>query len=420
MTELAELSELVGAEQVLTDDALRQGYETDWTGRFTGRCEAVVRPGDTEQVAAVLRWAAQHGRSVHVQGGNTGLVGGAVPQAGDRPVIILVTTRLRQPKQVFGRSAVVGAGVTLGEVQRLAAEHGLVYGVDLAARDSATIGGTVATNAGGIRVCRYGMTRAQVEGIEAVLADGTVVRRMSGLAKDNTGFDLAGLLTGSEGTLGVITAVRVRLHDPAAESVVAVFGVDSLAQALKHANAQGAGLQAAEVVDRRAWAQAGGPDLGEHPWALLLESDLETAEIPDEALVATEGPDRARLWNFRESQSEVAQQMGVVQKVDIAVPLERLDEFTTAVFAKHPCTIFGHVADGSLHVQLFDTGEHDVLETVVALGGAVSAEHGVGRIKTQAVVEDRGAPTIAAMRAIKDALDPQGVLNPGVLFTAAP
>ena len=112
--------------------------------------------------------------------------------------------------------------------------------------------------------------------------------------------------------------------------------------------------------------------------------------------------------------------MGVVQKVDIAVPLERLDEFTTAVFAKHPCTIFGHVADGSLHVQLFDTGEHDVLETVVALGGAVSAEHGVGRIKTQAVVEDRGAPTIAAMRAIKDALDPQGVLNPGVLFTAAP
>lgn len=311
----------------------------------------------------------------------------------------------------------VGAGVTLGDVQRLAAQHGLVYGVDLAARDSATIGGTVATNAGGIRVCKYGMTRMQVEGLEAVLPDGSLISRMNGLAKDNTGFDLVGLLTGSEGTLGVITAVRVRLHDPAEESVVAVLGVDSLAQALELAHAQGTGLQAAEIVDRRAWAEAGGPDLGDHPWALLLESDMETAELPDEALVATEGPDRARLWHFRESQSEVAQQMGVKQKVDVAVPLERLDEFTTAVFAAHPCTIFGHVADGSLHVELFDHGEDDVLATVVDFGGAVSAEHGVGQAKTTAVVDDRGPDAIAAMRAIKRAWDPHDVMNPGVLFT---
>ena len=416
---MTELTEVVGPEQVLTDDGVRQGYETDWTGRFTGSCEAVVRPGNAEEVAAVLCWATDNGRAVHVQGGNTGLVGGSVPAAGVRPVIIMSTTRLRSPIEVVGHSAIVGAGVTLGEVQRLAAQHGLVYGVDLAARDSATIGGTVATNAGGIRVCRYGMTRMQVEGLEVVLPNGTVVRRMNGLAKDNTGFDLAGLMTGSEGTLGVITAVRVRLHDPAEESVVAVLGVDSLAQALEHAHAQGAGLQAAEVVDRRAWAEAGGPDLGDHPWALLLESDMETADLPDEALVATEGPDRARLWHFRESQSEVAQQMGVKQKVDVAVPLDRLDEFTSAVFAAHPCTIFGHVADGSLHVELFDAGEDDVLATVVEFGGAVSAEHGVGRAKTSAVVDDRGPEAIAAMRAIKDALDPHAVMNPGVLFTAA-
>ncbi len=415
---MTELSEVVGPEQVLTDDGVRQGYETDWTGRFTGTCEAVVRPGTTEEVTAVLRWASENDRAVHVQGGNTGLVGGSVPATGDRPVILLSTTRLRTPMDVVGRSAIVGAGVTLGDVQRLAAQHGLVYGVDLAARDSATIGGTVATNAGGIRVCKYGMTRMQIEGLEAVLPDGSVVRRMNGLAKDNTGFDLAGLLTGSEGTLGVITAVRVRLHAPAEESVVAVWGVDSLAQALDHAHAQGSGLQAAEVVDRRAWAQAGGPDLGDHPWALLLESDMETAELPDEALVATEGPDRARLWHFRESQSEVAQQMGVKQKVDVAVPLDRLDEFTSAVFAAHPCTIFGHVADGSLHVELFDTGEDDVLATVVEFGGAVSAEHGVGRVKTTAVVDDRGPEAMAAMRAIKNALDPHAVLNPGVLFSA--
>ncbi len=412
------LAAIVGADQVLTDAGLREGYETDWTGRFRGTCEAVVRPADTTQVSEVLKWAGANGRAVHVQAGNTGLVGGSIPVSADRPVIIMSTTRLRSPAEVIGHSLIAGAGVTLGEVQRLAAAHGLVYGVDLAARDSATIGGTVATNAGGIRVCRYGMTRDQVQGIEAVLADGTVVSRMSGLVKDNTGFDLAGLLTGSEGTLAVITAVRVRLHDPAAESVVAVLGVDSLAEALEHAAAQGVGLQAAEVVDRAAWSAAGGPALGDHPWALLLETDMETAELPDEALVATEGPDRARLWAFRESQSEVAHQAGVKQKVDIAVPLERLDDFTAAVYASHPCSIFGHVADGSLHVELFDEGEDDVLDTVISMGGAVSAEHGVGRVKTRAVVKDRGEAAVSAMRALKRAWDPGGLLNPGVVFSA--
>lgn len=410
------LSDLVGAEHVITDPALLQGYLTDWTGRFTGRCEAVVRPGTASEVSAVLVWAADNGRAVHVQGGNTGLVGGSVPVSQSRPTILLSTTRLRTPAEVRGHSAIVGAGLTVGEVQKLAAQHGLVYGVDLAARDSATIGGTVATNAGGIRVCKYGMTRAQVQGLEAVLADGRVISRMNGLAKDNTGFDLTGLLTGSEGTLGVITAVRLRLHDPAAESVVAVLGVDTLAAALDLADAQGEGLQAAEVVDRDAWRAAGGPDLGEHPWALLLESDIETAELPDEALVATEGPDRARLWAFRESQSEVAQQAGVKQKVDVAVPAENLDEFTDRVRQRHPCSIFGHVADGSLHVELFDTGEQDVLDLVVELGGAVSSEHGVGQAKTRAVVHDRGRVAMAAMRAVKDAWDPLGTLNPGVLF----
>lgn len=410
---MTELVTLVGREHVLTD-AL-QGYETDWTGRFTGACEAVVRPGSTAEVAAVLQWAVENGRAVHIQGGNTGLVGGSVP-ATDRPVIVLSTLRLRDPLEVSGRSLLAGAGVTLGEVQRLAAAHNLVYGVDLAARDSATIGGTVATNAGGIRVCKYGMTRRQVEGIEAVLADGTIVRRMSGLAKDNTGFDLAQLLTGSEGTLAVITQVRLRLSDPAAESVVAVLGVPTLASALEHAWAQGAGLQAAEVVDARGWQEAGGPDVGGAPWVLLLESDLETAELPDEALVAVEKPDQERLWWFRESQSEVAQRIGVKQKVDVALPMERLDEFTDAVYAAHDATIFGHVADGSLHVELLESGEDEVLDLVVQLGGAVSAEHGVGRVKTQAVVKDRGADTIAAMRALKDAWDPHGILNPGIVF----
>ena len=412
---MSELAELVGADHVLTDDSVRQGYETDWTGRFTGACEAVVRPANAEEVAAVLQWAGANGRKVHVQGGNTGLVGGSVP-TGQGPAIILSTLRLRDPLEVTGRSLLAGAGVTLGDVQRLAAQHNLVYGVDLAARDSATIGGTVATNAGGIRVCKYGMTRRQVEGIQAVLPDGTVVERMSGLAKDNTGFDLALSLTGSEGTLAVITAVRLRLSDPAAESVVAALGVPTLAAALEHAWAQGEGLQAAEVVDERGWQEAGGPDVGGTPWVLLLESDIETAELPDEALVAVEKPDQERLWWFRESQSEVAQRIGVKQKVDVALPMERLDEFTDAVYAAHSATIFGHVADGSLHVELLESGEDEVLDLVVALGGAVSAEHGVGRVKTEAVVKDRGEAAISAMRSLKDAWDPHGDLNPGVVF----
>ena len=413
---MTELADVVGAEHVLTDEGLRQGYQTDWTGRFSGDCEAVVRPGSTAQVAGVLQWAVANGRSVHVQGGNTGLVGGSVPAAGARPTIILSTLRLREPLTVEGRSLIAGAGVTLGDAQRMAVKHGLVYGVDLAARDSATLGGTVATNAGGIRVCKYGMTRRQVEGIEAVLVDGTVVRRMSGLVKDNTGFDLAQLLTGSEGTLAVITEVRLRLSDPAQESVVAVFGVPSLAAALEHAHAQGDGLQAAEVVDARGWQEAGGPPIGDSPWVLLLETDMETAELPDESLVAVEKSDQERLWHFRESQAEVAQRMGVRQKVDIAVPMPRLDEFTDAVYGAHPAVIFGHVADGSLHVELFDDGEDEVLHTVVKLGGAVSVEDGVGRVKTHAVVRDRGADTMAAMRALKLAWDADGVLNPGVIF----
>lgn len=414
---MTELADVVGADHVLTDAGVRQGYETDWTGRFSGSCEAVVRPASADEVAGVLAWAANNGRCVHVQGGNTGLVGGSVPAPGSgKPLIILSTVRLTRPLEVIGRSLVAGAGVTLGEVQRLAHTHGMVYGVDLAARDSATIGGTVATNAGGIRVCKYGMTRRQVEGIEAVLADGTIVRRMSGLVKDNTGYDLAQLLTGSEGTLAVITQVRVRLHDEAAESVVAVFGVPSLAVALDHAREQGEGLQAAEVVDARGWREAHGPDVGDSPWILLLETDVETAEIPDEALVAMEKPDKERLWHVRESQAEIAQQLGVKQKIDIAVPFDRLDEFTDGVYATHPAFIFGHVADGSLHVELFDEGEDEVLDRVVALGGAVSAEHGIGRVKTRAVVSDRGEQTMAAMRALKQAWDPQGVLNPGVVF----
>src|ERR687885_1679537 len=207
---LRALAEVVGPRHVLTDPDLTAGYAVDWTGRFRGRAPAVVRPADTTEVAGVLALLAGAGRPVVPQGGNTGLVGGSVPLHGE---IVLSLRRLDGigPVEVLAGQVTAGAGATLAAVEAAARPHGLTFGVDLAARDSATIGGMVATNAGGLRMLRYGNMRAQVMGVEAVLPDGRVLSHLAGLAKDNTGYDLAGVLTGSEGTLGVITRVRLRL-----------------------------------------------------------------------------------------------------------------------------------------------------------------------------------------------------------------
>lgn len=413
---LDELREACGPHHVVTDPQSRKGYETDWTGLFGGPALAVVRPGSAEQVARVLRWASRLGVPVIPQGGNTGLVGGGVPAASGPLPLIVSTRRLATAPVVHGDTMTAGAGATLADIQRAARAAGRTYGVDLAARDSATIGGTVATNAGGIRVCRFGMTRAQVRGVEAVLADGRVVRRMSDLRKDNTGYDLAALLTGSEGTLAVITAVRVSLHGPLPESVVAVAAVGSLAEAVRWASRQGDGLQAAEVVDRQGWSAAGGPDPGPGDWIALVEADALTAEIPDHALVAVDAEDRARLWRAREMQSDLADRLGVTHKVDVSLPVERLDAFDAELRRMCRAQVFGHVADGSLHIQMLDGDPHDVLDLVIAEGGAVSSEHGIGRAKTAEVLRDRGEDDIAAMRAVKRAWDPGWILNPGVLL----
>src|SRR4051794_24453429 len=200
-------ADLVGAEHVLTDPDLKASYETDWTGRFTGRASCVVRPGTTDEVAAVVRACAAEGLQITVQGGNTGLVGGGVPAGGE---VLMSLTRLASLGAVDASSSQVtaGAGVTLAALQGAAREAGLDFGVDLAARDSATVGGLIATNAGGIRVLRYGSMRQQVLGLTAVLPDGAVISRMAGLEKDGTGYDLLGLIAGSEGTLAIVTEAR--------------------------------------------------------------------------------------------------------------------------------------------------------------------------------------------------------------------
>ncbi len=221
------LADIVGRAHVLTDPQLTAGYVTDWTGRWHGRTSAVVRPGTTDEVAEVVRACADAGVGIVPQGGNTGLVGASVPHDGE---VVLSLRRLDVIESVDPAERTLGAqaGVTLAAAQNAAAAEGLLLGIDLAARDSATLGGVVATNAGGLRVVRHGSTRSLLLGAEVVLADGSVVRRWSGLSKDNVGYDLPGLFAGSEGTLGVITKVLLRLTEPPRDVWVSIIGVSSI------------------------------------------------------------------------------------------------------------------------------------------------------------------------------------------------
>jgi FAD/FMN-containing dehydrogenase len=446
---IAQLQAIVGAEHVLQDADLKASYETDWTGRFTGTALCVVRPRDTEQVAAVLRVCHSVGATVVVQGGNTGLVGGGVPAGGE---VLLSLARLTDVGLVDLASAqvTVGAGVTLADLQALARTHDLDFGVDLAARDSATVGGLVATNAGGIRVLRYGSMRAQLVGLEAVLADGSVISRMAGLSKDGTGYDLIGLLAGSEGTLAVVTAARLKLWPRLRARAVALLAMDSTSAAvalLPGLRASLPSLSAAELFYGTGLAlvrKHGGlpaPFPVEHPAYLLLEcADLtdpvdqlaaavsEASGLVD-ATVATDAAGQRALWAYRETHTESISAEGVPVKLDVSVPTARLPELAAALDAtiRAVCPqarpiVFGHVNEGNLHVNVLDTGDlHDevtdaVLQLVASLDGSISSEHGVGRAKVPWLHLSRSAPEIAAMQAIKTALDPTGLLNPGVLF----
>ena len=456
MSDLLErLADAVGPEHVLTDPGLTGSFTTDWTGRWGGPALAVVRPGSTAEVAAVVSLCARDGVPVIPQGGNTGLVGGSVPDHALDPLPVIVSTgrltRLDAVDEVSGQ-VTVGAGVTLGDLHRYVARAGWEYGVDLAARDSATVGGTVATNAGGIRVIAHGMTRAQVAGIEAVLPDGSIVEHLAGLPKDNTGYDLAGLLTGSEGTLGIITAVRLRLHRPHAPSSVALLGVSTYDEALglmHSAVRPGVPLLAAEVTDRTgvelAMRMSGLPwPLEErHPLTLLLEvADGGQGEgfEPDvlgsrDVVVGLDAAERARLWTYRELQGEVftayAAEHGAppAHKLDISIPLRHLAECAELLRLRveaYPSVIafgvFGHLGDGNIHVEIAgpatddETADMIVLGAVREFGGSVSAEHGIGRAKAHLLDFSRTPAEIAAMRSIKAGLDPKGIMNPGVLL----
>jgi FAD/FMN-containing dehydrogenase len=441
------LAAIVGPAHVLTDPDTTAGYERDWTGRFGSKARAVVRPADTSQVAAVIRACAQQGAAVVPQGGNTGLVGGGVPRRGE---VVLSLTRLKaigEPHLAVGQLT-AQAGATLAALQAAARAAGQDAGLDFAARDTCTLGGVVACDAGGARALRHGTARARVAGLEAVLANGKTIERLTGLTKDNAGYDLPALLIGSEGTLGVITAVRWRLVPQLAARVAALIPLPSMQAAADLLAALRADAPSLESCDF--FLQAGLELVLKHqrraspfakPAPVYVLAECAAASDPTEelsialgqagigdALIADDTASRERLWALREGHSDAINAQGTPHKLDVGVPLHALADFITSVtelIERTPgqrAILFGHLADGNVHVNLLGARPEDtvaddaVLELVLDLGGTISAEHGIGVAKAAWLPRARSPADLEAMRAIKRALDPHNLLNPGAVL----
>jgi FAD/FMN-containing dehydrogenase len=444
---LEDLKRIVGSNHVVTDPDVLSGRSVDHTGRYRGRASALVRPGSAEQVAEVLRLCRDAGIHVTVQGGRTSLVAGTVPEHND---VLLSTERLCALGDVdtVERRITVGAGATLAAVQHAASAAGLVFGVDLAARDTATVGGMASTNAGGLRTVRYGNMGEQVVGLDVALPDGSLIRRHSLVRSDNTGYDLPALFVGAEGTLGVITALDLRLHPTPSHRVTAVCGFDDLEALIETGRTfrDIDGIAALELIDGRAGALTA-EHLGlsapvEADWLLLVElaadhdqterlADLlADAPMSAEPAVGVDVAAQQRLWRVRESLTEVLGVYGPPLKFDVSLPLAAIAGFASdAVALLHEKVsdavpvLFGHVGEGNLHLNVLRVppeGEQalygPMMELIAHCGGNVSSEHGVGSRKRHYLGMSREATDIAAMRSVKTALDPTGYLNAAVLF----
>ncbi len=446
---LADLVDAMGPDRVLTAPDDTAPFCVDWSGRFRGATPAVVRPATVEQVAAVVAVCRRHHLALTLQGGNTGLVGGSVPLAGE---VVLSLRGLDQVGPVADGSGqvTVAAGVTLAALHGAAQAASWAYGVDFASRDRATIGGTIATNAGGLRVLRHGDTRAQVLGIEAVLGDGSVVSHLDGLVKDNTGYHLPSLLCGSEGTLGIVTAARLRLVPAATERATALLAFDTVDPALVAAldlrrhvpSLDAAELMLAAGIDLVCRVTGRPPPTGSpHAAYLLVEAagqsspaaelaaGIDSLAAVSEIVVADDAVSAAALWRYREDHSAVINTLGPPHKLDVSLPADRLAAFVdevpavvAGVDAGARTWMWGHAADGNVHVNVTgidaadDRVDDAVLRVVARLGGSISAEHGIGAAKRAWLHLNRSPSEIDAFRALKRALDPDAILNPGVLL----
>ncbi|MDE2368101.1 MAG: FAD-binding oxidoreductase [Burkholderiales bacterium] len=472
-----DLSELRAAfsGRLHIDAADQAPFLTDWRGKWTGRAIAVAQPDTTADVAAVLRWC--HARRVPVvpQGGNTGLSGGATPDGSGR-ALLLSLSRLNRVRAVDAAngSMVVEAGVTLVQAQDAAREAGRLFPLSLAAEGSCTIGGNLASNAGGVQVLRYGNARELCLGIEVVTPEGEVWDGLRALRKDNTGYDLRDLYIGSEGTLGVITAAALKLFPLPAAQVAAFVALPSPAAAvelLQRAQAAlGATLTAFELMSDTCIALvekhrpgARLPLAERSPWYVLAEvsdarseahateaieallGDAMEAGLVGDAAISTSLAQFDALWALREDISEAQSAEGRTIKHDIALPISRIAEFVAATdaaiaaqFAGVRLVVFGHVGDGNLHYNVSPAAdrlgrEHEggfvaleaplnrlVHDAVAARGGSISAEHGLGVLRRDEAARYKSAVELKLMRAVKTALDPLGLMNPAKLLPPGP
>ena len=461
---ITELARTVGPANVLRAPEDLSGYELDWRKRWHGRALAVVRPGSTAEVAAVVKACAAAGVSLVPQGGNTGLVGGGVPDDQARQVVLSLR-RMTAVRQIDADNLTmtVEAGCVLQAVQAAAEAQGLLFPLSLAAEGSCTIGGNLATNAGGTQVLRFGNARDLCLGLEVVTPAGEIWDGLSGLRKDNTGYDLRGLFIGSEGTLGVITAATLKLFPLPATTVTALASCPSLEAAVELLGLARSRLDASltgfEVMNRfsldlvarhfptlpRPLPSADWTVLMEHSGSQdeagartsleeLLGSALERGCVEDAVVAESIAQSRA-LWHVRESIPLAQAEEGLNIKHDISVPVSAIPRFvqlTDAALQAHMPGIrlvnFGHLGDGNLHynvqapsgtdtVEFLRTQEPRVNEIVYdnvqAFGGSISAEHGVGALKLEELRHRKSPVALSLMRQIKAALDPQGLMNPG-------
>jgi FAD/FMN-containing dehydrogenase len=448
MTLQKRLADIVGAGHVLTAPEDTKPYFTDWRRQYSASAECVVRPASSAEVARVVELCVGEGVAVVPQGGNTGLVGGSVPTGAQREIVLALGRMNRiRALDVLNDTMTVEAGCVLAQVQRAADEAGRLFPLSLAAEGSCQIGGNLSTNAGGVNVLRYGNAREQVLGLEVVLPDGRIWEGLRGLRKDNTGYDLKQLFLGAEGTLGVITAAVLRLYPKPATSATAWIAlgapreaVELLAQLRERL---GERISAFELVSRTCLEavlshvkELRDPLPAPHPWYVLaqfadsggaaeLQERVEQALAEREAVIAQSGEQARSLWRIRESIPE-AQFANV--KHDISMPISRIPDFTrsagealAAAFPGVQVYCFGHVGDGNLHynvgskelVAKRDAVSRIVYQIVERLGGSISAEHGLGQLKREAIRSHKPALELELMRRLKSALDPRGLMNPG-------
>lgn len=462
---LTAAENLLGPRGLTRDDELMAPWLTDWRGRYSGKALALASPDSAEQLAALVRLCGRHGVAVVPQGGNSGMSGGATPDA-DGEQLLLSLRRMNAIRAIDREALQVTceAGVVLQSLHEAVEAEGLRFALTLGGKGSATVGGLIATNAGGSQVLRHGTMRAQVLGLEAVLADGSVYSALTPLKKDNRGFDLKQLFIGSEGTLGIVTAATLRLLPAVEARSVAWAGVATIHAAralLLHAEeALGEALEGFEVLPQSCLdavleylPEARAPLAGRHGWHVLIEAvgkddlpgrieamlaaALEQGLIADAALAASAAQAEA-LWTLRESISPAERAKGPAMQHDIAVPVAQMPAFLDLAVGKLEAAFpgtrafgFGHLGDGNIHFHVqappgtgaakWEAGEGKAVsrmvhDLVTAWHGTISAEHGIGQLKRDELARLSDPVTLGLLRRVKAALDPQELFNPGKLL----